>query len=52
MAPFDGYDLVVYGLLDSHVLLTQGSSVRLDSFVYTIEGLGEARNRLKPDGAI
>jgi hypothetical protein len=46
------YDLIVYGLLDSHVLLTQGSSVRLDSFVYTIEGLGEARNRLKPDGAI
>jgi hypothetical protein len=46
------YDLVVYGLLDSHVLLTQGSSVRLDSFVYTIEGLSEARNRLKPDGAI
>ena len=46
------YDLIVYGLLDSHVLLTQGASVRLDSFVYTIEGLREARSRLKPDGAI
>jgi hypothetical protein len=46
------YDLIVYGLLDSHVLLTQGASVRLDSYVYTIEGLREARNRLKPDGAI
>ncbi len=44
------YDLIVYGLLDSHTLLTQGSSVRLDSFVYTIEGLREARNRLKRDG--
>jgi predicted membrane-bound spermidine synthase len=32
------YDLIVYGLLDSHTLLSQGSSVRLDSFVYTIEG--------------
>ena len=46
------YDLIVYGLLDSHTLLSQGSSVRLDSFVYTIEGLREARNRLKPDGVI
>jgi spermidine synthase len=48
----DKYDLIIYGLLDSHTLLSQGSSVRLDSFVYTIEGLREARNRLKPDGMI
>jgi spermidine synthase len=46
------FDLIVYGLLDSHTLLSQGSSVRLDSFVYTVEGLREARNRLKPDGMI
>jgi spermidine synthase len=46
------YDLIVYGLLDSHTLLSHGSSVRLDSFVYTIEGLKEARSRLKPDGMI
>jgi spermidine synthase len=48
----DKYDLIVYGMLDSHTLLSQGSSVRLDSFVYTIEGLREARNLLKPDGMI
>ena len=48
----DTYDLIVYGLLDSHTLLSHGSSVRLDSFVYTIEGLREARSRLKPDGMI
>jgi len=48
----DKYDLIVYGLLDSHTLLSHGSSVRLDSFVYTIEGLRDARNRLKPDGTI
>src|SRR5215467_4385969 len=48
----DKYDLIVYGLLDSHTLLSHGSSVRLDSFVYTIEGLREARSRLKPDGMI
>ena len=46
------YDLIVYGMLDSHTLLSQGSNVRLDSFVYTIEGLREARSRLKFDGMI
>jgi spermidine synthase len=46
------FDLIVYGLLDSHTLLSQGSSVRLDSFVYTVEGLREARARLKPDGLL
>jgi SAM-dependent methyltransferase len=46
------FDLVVYGMLDSHTLLSQGSSVRLDSFVYTVEGLREARTRLKPDGVL
>ncbi|MHC4714957.1 MAG: hypothetical protein ACYTAN_17075, partial [Planctomycetota bacterium] len=42
----------VYGLLDSHTLLSHASSVRLDSFVYTVEGLREARERLKPGGTI
>jgi SAM-dependent methyltransferase len=46
------FDVIVYGLLDSHTLLSQGSSVRLDSFVYTMEGLREARARLLPDGLL
>jgi spermidine synthase len=46
------YDMIVYGLLDSHTLLSQASSVRLDSFVYTVQGLREARARLKSDGTI
>ncbi|HEV2987007.1 MAG TPA: hypothetical protein VG759_01090, partial [Candidatus Angelobacter sp.] len=46
------YDMVVYGLLDSHTLLSHASSVRLDSFVYTVEGLREARKRLNPDGIL
>jgi len=46
------YDLVVYGLLDSHTLLSHASSVRLDSFVYTVEGLREARHRLNPQGIL
>ncbi len=44
------YDMIVYGLLDSHTLLSQASSVRLDSFVYTVQGLREASARLKPGG--
>ena len=46
------YDLIVYGLLDSHTLLSQASSVRVDSFVYTVEGLREARSRLRPNGVL
>jgi spermidine synthase len=46
------YDLIVYGLLDSHTLLSQASSVRLDSFVYTVEGLRDARARLTADGIV
>ena len=46
------FDLVVYGMLDSHTLLSQGSSVRLDSFVYTVEGLREGRARLTRDGVL
>jgi spermidine synthase len=46
------YDLVVYGLLDSHALLSHASSVRLDSFVYTVEGIRDAKNRLVDDGIV
>lgn len=46
------YDLIVFGLLDSHTLLSQASSVRLDSFVYTVQAMREARARLKPGGMI
>ncbi len=46
------YDMVVYGLLDSHTLLSNASNVRLDSFVYTVEAFREARARLKSDGVL
>jgi hypothetical protein len=46
------YDMVVYALLDSHTLLSHASSVRLESFVYTVEGLREARARLGDDGLL
>ncbi len=47
-----GYDLIVYGVLDSHTLLSQASNVRIDSFVYTKEGLLDAYRLLKDGGVI
>ena len=46
------YDMVVFGLLDSHTLLSSASSVRLDSFVYTVESFREARALLKDEGTL
>ena len=46
------YDMIVYGLLDSHTLLSHASSVRLDSFVYTVEGLRDASRHLNPGGVL
>jgi hypothetical protein len=48
----DSYDMIVYGLLDSHTLLGHGSNVRLDSFVYTVEAFREARARLADGGTL
>jgi hypothetical protein len=44
------YDLIVFGFLDSHILLSGLSSIRLDSFVYTRESFLEARGRLADGG--
>ncbi len=46
------YDMVVYGLLDSHSVLSHAANVRLDSFVYTEEGFREARRCLNEKGAL
>jgi SAM-dependent methyltransferase len=46
------YDLIVYGLLDSHTLASSLSSIRLDSFVYTVEAFKEARRILAPGGVL
>lgn len=46
------YNLVVFGLLDSHRLFSSMSSVRLDSFVFTMESFQEVRRLLKDDGIV
>lgn len=46
------YDLIVFGYLDSHTLVTGFSSVRLDNYVYTVESFREARSHLQEDGTL
>jgi hypothetical protein len=53
LARTDGrYDFVVFGLLDSHILMSSRSNVRLDSFVFTAESFSLARSHLKPGGIL
>ncbi len=44
------YDVIAFGLLDSHTLLSGLSSVRLDSFVYTLESFRQVREHLAANG--
>ncbi len=37
--PDKKFDVVCYGLLDSHAMFSAMSSLRLDNFVYTVEGI-------------
>jgi SAM-dependent methyltransferase len=46
------FDTIVYGMLDSHSNLGTLSNVRLDSFVYTVEGFRDAVRRLSKRGLI
>ena len=46
------FDLVLFATLDAHGLLSSLGSVRLDSFIYTLESLEEAKARLDDDGLL
>lgn len=46
------YDLVLFGLLDSQQVLSAFGSVRLDNFVYTVEGMRSAFSRVAPGGLL
>jgi SAM-dependent methyltransferase len=46
------YDLILFGLLDSHTQLSDYSNMRLDNFVYTEESFREARALLGPNGVL
>jgi SAM-dependent methyltransferase len=46
------YDMIIYGFLDSHRLLSGMSSVRMENYVYTIESLRETKRLLAEDGIL
>ena len=46
------FDLITFGYLDAHKVLSQFSSVRLDNFIYTKESFQDVKARLKPDGVL
>jgi spermidine synthase len=46
------YDLILFGLLDSHTQFSDYSNMRIDNFVYTLESFHEASRQLKPDGVM
>ena len=46
----DRYDVVCYGLLDSHAMASAMSTLRLDNYVYTEEGIRSAWRRVADEG--
>ena len=48
----DRYDLVLFGLLDSHTEFSGYSNVRVDNYVYTMESFQAARRLLADDGVL
>ncbi len=46
------YDLIVFGTIDSQVLLSGHSNLRLENYLYTHEALEDARSRLRSGGMV
>jgi len=46
------YDLILFGLLDSHAQFSDYANMRIDNFVYTEESFREASQHLNPNGVI
>ena len=44
------YDLIVYALVDSLVLHSSHSNIRLESYLFTRQAMDDVRARLKPNG--
>ena len=46
------YDVIIFGLLDSHTEFSGYSNMRVDNYVYTEESFRDARRLLAPDGIL
>jgi spermidine synthase len=48
----DKYDVIIFGLLDSHTEFSGYSNMRVDNYVYTQESFRDARRLLNTDGTL
>jgi SAM-dependent methyltransferase len=46
------FDVVTFGLLDSHAMFSAMSTLRLDNYVYTVESVRSAWNKLDSPGVL
>jgi SAM-dependent methyltransferase len=46
------FDVVCFGLLDSHAMFSAMSSLRLENYVYTVESIRSAYAMVKPGGVL
>ncbi|HKM66444.1 MAG TPA: hypothetical protein VJX70_04695 [Candidatus Acidoferrum sp.] len=46
------FDLIVFSLLDSHTTTSHFTNIRIDNYVYTLEALTAAKQRLRPGGIL
>ncbi len=46
------FDVISYGLVDSHAMFSALSTLRLDNYLYTEEGLRAAWRHLRPEGVL
>ena len=46
------FDVVCFGLLDSHAMFSSMSSLRLENYVYTVESIRDAWRLVKPGGVL
>jgi hypothetical protein len=47
-----GYDMVVFGFLDSQTLFSSMSNIRLDGYIYTVQSMQSAFRLLNDDGVL
>jgi len=50
--PGSRFDVICYGLLDSHAMFSTMSSLRLDNYVYTVQGIRAGWRLVKDDGVL
>ena len=46
------FDVVAYGLLDSHAMFSAMSSLRLDNYIYTVEGIRAGWSHVRDGGVL